>query len=183
MHGKIALMQKSTNTVRNLVSILSGMARDAGWSDAEWARRSGLPKETLCRLRSRSNCDLATLAALSHALDRQLTVSSPTLRAHAGGLWPAVVDRQLETSLLDLLRSRSTCLEDWREFGPHFFLAGLAVTLASVAGFDRRSYLDLAEALHPGASEPRVFGKWLAETPLPPARLLPMLQVQLAHAA
>jgi hypothetical protein len=66
---------------------------------------------------------------------------------------------------------------------PSFFLAGLAVTMASVPGFDRPSYLDLAEALHPGASEPRVFAKWLAETPLPPARLLPMLQAQLDHAA
>ncbi len=77
---------------------------------------------------------------------------------------------------MDLLGSRSTRVESWRELGPSFFLAGLAVIVASVPGFDRRSYLDLAETLHPGASEPRVFAKWLAETPLPPARLLPMLQ-------
>ena len=166
-----------------LLDALSRMARDAGWSDAEWARRSGVPKETLCRLRSRSNCDLATLAALSHALGKQLTVGPPMTPNHASGLWPAVVDRRLETRLVDLLRSRSTCVEKWREAGPTFFLAGLAVTVASVPGFDRRSYLDLAEALHPGASEPRVFARWLTETPLPPNRLLPMLQAQLGHAA
>ena len=84
---------------------------------------------------------------------------------------------------MDVLRSRSTCMESWRDLGPPFFLAGLAVTVASVPGFDRRSYLDLAEALHPGASEPRVFAQWLTETPLPPNRLLPMLQAQLDHAA
>ena len=165
-----------------LLDALSRMARDAGWSDAEWARRSGVPKETLCRLRSRSNCDLATLAALSHALGKQLTVL-PMTRNSASELWPAVVDRRLEASLVDLLRSRSTCVKSWRELGPSFFLAGLAVTVASVPGFDRRSYLDLAEALHPGASEPRVFARWLTETPLPPNRLLPMLQAQLGHAA
>lgn len=171
------------NPIGNLLGALSRMARDAGWSDAEWARRSGVPKETLCRLRSRSNCDLATLAALSHALGKQLTVGPPMTPNHASGLWPAVVDRRLETRLVDLLRSRSTCVEKWREAGPTFFLAGLAVTVASVPGFDRRSYLDLAEALHPGASEPRVFARWLTETPLPPNRLVPMLQAQLDHAA
>lgn len=176
-------MSKSTTPMANLLGALSRMARDAGWSDAEWARRSNVPKETLCRLRSRSNCDLATLAALSHALGRQLTVGLPMTRNHAGGLWPVVVDRRLEARLVDLLRSRSTRVERWRELGPSFFLAGLAVTVASVPGFDRTSYLDLAEALHPGASEPRVFAKWLAETPLPPARLVPMLQAQLDHAA
>ncbi|MBK6452792.1 MAG: hypothetical protein KBF50_08805 [Steroidobacteraceae bacterium] len=177
-------MPKSTNPVQTLLRALSGMARDAGWSDAEWARRSGLPKETLCRLRSRSNCDVATLAALSNALGMQLTAGHPSVgRSHATGLWPTVVDRRFEARLIDLLRSGSTSEAKWRELGPRFFLAGLAVMLASVPGFDRRRYLDLAESLHPGASEPRVFEKWLADTPLPPARLLPMVQSQLNHAA
>jgi hypothetical protein len=179
-------MSKSTsptNPVSDLLAALSRMAREAGWSDAEWARRSGVPKETLCRLRSRANCDLATLAALSNALGKQLSVGLPVTQNHASGLWPDVVDRPLEARLVDLLRSRSTRMEDWRDLGPSFFLAGLAVTMASARGFDRPSYLNLAEALHPGASEPRVFAKWLAETPLPPARLLPMLQAQLDHAA
>ena len=94
-----------------------------------------------------------------------------------------VGDRRFEARLIDLLRSGSTNEAEWRELGPRFFLAGLAVMLASVAGFDRRRYLALAESLHPGASEPRVFAKWLADTPLPPARLLPMVQSQLDHAA
>lgn len=177
-------MQKSTNPVQTLLRVLSGMARDAGWSDAEWARRSGLPKETLCRLRSRSNCDVATLAALSNALGMQLTAGHASVeRSHATGLWPTVVDRRFEVRLIDLLRSGSTSVAEWLELGPRFFLAGLAVMLASVPGFDRRRYLALAESLHPGASEPRVFEKWLADTPLPPARLLPMVQSQPSHAA
>lgn len=170
-------MPRSTNPVQTLLRTLSGVARDAGWSDAEWARRSGLPKETLCRLRSRSNCDVATLAALSSALGRQLTAADPSTRpALATGLWPIDVDRRFESRLIDLLRSHSTREAEWRELGPGFFLAGLAVMLASVPGFDRRRYLDLAESLHPGASEPRVFAQWLADTPLPPARLLPILR-------
>jgi hypothetical protein len=67
--------------------------------------------------------------------------------------------------------------------GPPFFLAGLAVMLASVPALDRRTYLDLAETLHPGATEPRVFAKWLAETPLPPSRFLPMLEAEVRRAA
>jgi DNA-binding phage protein len=177
-------MPKSTNPVQTLLHALSGVARDAGWSDAEWARRSGVPKETLCRLRSRSNCDLATVAALSHALGKQLTLGEPTTaQARPRGLWPTTVDRRLETRVVDLVHSRSTSESEWRALGPAFFMGGLAVTLASVPGFDRRAYLDLAEALHPGASEPRVFERWLADTPMPPARLLPMLQSQLSHAA
>ena len=177
-------MPKSTNSVQTLLRALSGAARDAGWSDAEWARRSGLPKETLCRLRSRANCDVATLAALSKALGKHLTAADASVgRTHASGLWPTVVDRRFEARLVDLLRSRSTNEAEWRALGPGFFLAGLAVMVASVPDFDRPRYLDLAESLHPGASEPRVFEKWLSDTPLAPARLLPMVQQQLNHAA
>jgi len=75
-----------------------------------------------------------------------------------------VVDRHLESKLLDVLGTRSSRVEDWRPLGPSFFLAGLAVTVASVPGFDRRRYLDLAESL-------------------PPARFLPMLQARSSHAA
>lgn len=177
-------MPKSTNPVQAVLRVLSDAARDAGWSDAEWARRAGLPKETLCRLRSRSNCDVATLSALGNALGKQLTAAGrPSGGPYSPGLWPTVVDRRLETRLIDLVRSGSTNEAHWRKLGPGFFLAGIAVVLASVTGLDRRAYLALAESLHPGASEPRVFAQWLADTPLPPARLLPMTQSPANHAA
>ena len=180
---RVLLMQTSTGPLADLLDTLTGAARHVGWTDAEWARRAGLPKETLCRLRSRSNCDLATLHALSRAVGKRMTIGEPAARTSEDGLWPALVDRQLESILLDVLSTRSSRAQDWRPLGPSFFLAGLAVTLASVPGFDRRRYLELAEALHPGATEPRVFAKWLAETPLPPARFLPMLQARSDHAA
>jgi hypothetical protein len=176
-------MPKSTSRLSAVLGALSAVARQAGLSDAEWARRSGLPKETLCRLRSRSACDFATLDALARAVDADLEVSTRAGRTSADERWPAVIDRSLEARLVDLIGSGSTRVSDWRPLGPQFFLAGLAVTLASLPKLDRQKYLDLAEALHPGATEPRVFARWLAETPLPPARLLPMLEAQLRHAA
>jgi hypothetical protein len=101
----------------------------------------------------------------------------------ADGLWPAMVDRPLEARLVDLIGTGSTRAEDWRPLGPPFFLAGLAVTLASLPELDRRKYLDLAEGLHPGSTEPRVYARWLAETPLPPGRFLPMLEATLRSGA
>jgi hypothetical protein len=177
------LMPRSTSRLSAVLGALSAVARQAGWSDAEWARRSGLPKETLCRLRSRSTCDFATLDALARAVDTTLEVSARTGRTSADGRWPAVVDRSLEAQLAGVLGARSTRISDWRPLGPPFFLAGLAVVLASLPELDRKKYLDLAEALHPGATEPRVFARWLAETPLPPSRFLPMLEAKLRRAA
>jgi hypothetical protein len=176
-------MPKSTSSLTAVLGALSAVARRAGWSDAEWARRSGLPKETLCRLRSRSTCDFATLDALARAVNATFEVSARTRRTSADGRWPAVVNRSLEATLAGVLGSRSTRISDWRPLGPPFFLAGLAVTLASLPELDRQKYLDLAEALHPGATEPRVFAKWLAETPLSPSRFLPMLAAELRRAA
>lgn len=166
-----------------VLGALSVVARQAGWSDAEWARRSGLPKETLCRLRSRSTCDFATLDALARAVDADLMVSTRAGRTSADERWPAIIDRSLEVRLVDLIGSGSTRVSDWRPLGPPFFLAGMAVMVASLPRIDRSKYLDLAESLHPGATEPRVFSKWLAETPLAPARFLPMLEAELRRAA
>lgn len=176
-------MSTSTRHLQELLSGLTDLARRNGWPDAEWARRAGLPKETLCRLRSRSTCDFATLAALAEALHAGLAVAEPERPTTRDGLWPAQVDRQYESRLVDVLATGTTRPEDWRPLGPLFFVAGLAVTLASVTGLDRPAYLALAEALHPGSTEPRVYGFWLERTPLPPSRFLPMLQQRMRHAA
>jgi len=176
-------MLASTSRLSELLSTLTTTARQAGWSDAEWARRSGLPKETLCRLRSRSTCDFTTLDVLAGSVGATLVVHERAARTSANGLWPAIIDRQLEARLVDVIGAGTTRPGDWRPLGPPFFLAGLAVTLASVPALDRRIYLDLAEALHPGATEPRVFARWLAETPLPPSRFLPMLEAGFRRAA
>lgn len=176
-------MSTSTPALPAILLELTGRARHLGWSDAEWSRRSGVSKETLCRLRSRSSCDFATLAALAAAVGAEVGLRDATGGMHTDGRWPHTVDRTLETQLLRLVATGTTRPEDWRPYGPGFFLAGLAMMLASVSRFDRPRYVALAEALHPGASEPRVFSQWLDETPLPPSRFLPMLQGDSARAA
>ena len=179
----MALMYKSMTPIAILLADLTTAARRKGWSDAEWSRRSGVPKETLCRLRSRTTCDFATLDALAGSAGVKLEVSEAKSAASPDGLWPSKVNRALEAQLVQLAATRSTQPDEWRQFGPAFFLAGLAVMLASVGGFDRTKFLELAEALHPGAAEPRVFARWLAETPLPPSRFLPMLREEHRRAA
>jgi hypothetical protein len=62
-------------------------------------------------------------------------------------------------------------------------MAGLAVMLASSPEADRRALLNLAETLHPGATELSVFGTWLRRSPVRPSRFLPMLAMELKHAA
>ncbi|MBL8225787.1 MAG: hypothetical protein JNM50_10680 [Chromatiales bacterium] len=176
-------MANASAILKPLLSELTARARQRGWSDAAWARHAGLPKETLCRLRSRSNCDLNTLAGLADSLGVILSVVEPRPTLTPDGRWPAKVDRAYEAKLLDLAASGSTDPEAWRQTGAPFFLAGLAVTLASVTGFDRPRYLELADALHAGVTEPAVFGRWLAATPLQPARFLPMVMARLRHAA
>src|SRR5216684_3003203 len=69
-----------------------------------------------------------------------------------GGLFPVQFDREYEAQLLDLCASGDLDPQHWRRHGPAFFMAGLAVMLASVPEFDRRSLLDLAEALQAGSS-------------------------------
>ena len=91
------------------------------------------------------------------------------------GRFPAHFDREYEDQLLDLCATGDVEPERWRRHGPAFFMAGLAVMLASVPEFDRRSMLYLAEALHAGSSQVRVFALWLERSPVRPSRFLPML--------
>ena len=170
-------------SLHTMLSHLRAHARLKGWSDAEWARRSGVPKETLCRLRSRASCDVATLEALAYAVGSGLQVRERNLRHSKDGLWPSTVGRTLEARLVSVAAARSTSVDDWRPLGPPFFLAGILVMLASASAFDREKCLKLAETLHPGASEPRVFARWLADTPLPPSRFLPAALAQARRAA
>jgi hypothetical protein len=91
------------------------------------------------------------------------------------GRFPAQLDRDYEEQLLDLCASGDIDPKRWRSCGPPFFMAGLAVMLASVPEFDRRLLLDLAEALHAGSSQVEVFALWLQRSPVRPSRFLPML--------
>ena len=91
------------------------------------------------------------------------------------GVFPAQLSREYEEQLLDLCASGNVEPKHWRRYGPPFFMAGLAVMLASVPEFDRRSFLDLAEILHSGSSQVGVFTLWLERSPVRPSRFLPML--------
>lgn len=96
-------------------------------------------------------------------------------------LFPTKFDRDYEEQLLDLCTSGELEPARWRRLGPGFFMAGLAVLLASVPEFDRRSMLDLAEKLHAGSSQVEVFAIWLERSPVRPSRFLPMVMAGLCR--
>jgi hypothetical protein len=174
-------MSKSTDALGLALQDLTARARDAGLTDTAWAERAGVRKETLSRLRGRATCDFSTLNALAEAVDARLAIESPV--PTAGRHFPERMDREYEQRLLDLCASRTLSPDRWEQLGPRFFMAGLAVMLASTRNFDRRSLLALAEELHPGASEPPVFARWLKASPLRPSRFLRMLDAQVKRAA
>lgn len=68
-------------------------------------------------------------------------------------------------------------LKTWRRAGAPRFLAGMALMLASVRGFDRPRYLALAEKLDPSVLTVAAFEAWLKENPYKPSRFLPRLQL------
>lgn len=167
-----------------MLNELSSVARSKGLSDTDWAARADVRKETLSRLRRRDTCDFTTLSALAAAVDLRIGVLGATMpAATADGHMPVSVDRACEERLVELCASRSLSAERWASHGPRFFMAGLAVMLASTSGVDRRALLGLAEVLHPGASEPAAFNRWLERSPVRPSRFLPLLKMRLRHAA
>lgn len=172
-------MESPSPTLSALLATLTTKARARGLTDADWARRAGVRQETLSRLRRRNDCDLATLQALATQVDAQLAVMEATT---PDGLFPAKLDRADEARLLALAASNASP-QAWAASGPRFFMAGLAVMLASQRGQDRRKLLELAETLHPGASTPIAFNRWLQGSPLRPSRFLPMLEMEHQRAA
>lgn len=137
-----------------------------------WAQASGVPKETLSRLKMKSSCDLRTLAALANAVDYTI-LAAPKVAASRSH-FPQELSRDKEMELLALAASGDTAVETWQQHGPSFFVGGLAVLLACARGFDREKYMRLAEELHPGVTNPEVFAQWLESSPVRAARFLPM---------
>ena len=159
-------------------------ARAKGLNDSAWAAAAGFSKETLSRLRRRNSCDLSSLVALANAAGASLHVAvgaQPALTPD--GHFPLKLPRDYERQLLALCASRNLDPAAWAAAGPAFFMAGLAVMLAGEANADRRAMLNLAEVLHPGATEVAVFARWLKASPLRPSRFLPMLAMEMKHAA
>ncbi|MGH8187436.1 MAG: helix-turn-helix domain-containing protein [Steroidobacteraceae bacterium] len=176
-------MRKSTD-LTEVLQALALRARAAGLTDTAWAARAGVRKETLSRLRTRDTCDFATLSALADAVECRLGVlDSAASEAATAGHFPRRLNREYEEKLLQLCASRTLDVAHWQELGPSFFMAGLAVMLAGDRKFDRRGLLDLAEQLHPGATEPEVFARWLEHSPVRPSRFLPLLDALVGRAA
>ncbi len=155
-----------------LLEQMSKAAKEIFLTDAGWAKASGLPKETLSRLKRNPSCDLQTLGALAQSAGYTLVAVPATVQD--GEHMPTAFDREYEDDLLDLCVSGNVDPDVWRAHGPSFFMGGLAVLLASARGFERERYLRVAEALHPGISTPEVFALWLKRSPLRAGRFLPM---------
>lgn len=165
----------NTSTLQRPAELLDQMsraARERFSTASSWAEASGLPKETLSRLRRNPSCGFRTLVALARAAGCTLLAVPATARG--GEHMPKSFNRDYEDDLLDLCASGNTDPDAWRARGPGFFMGGLAVLLASARGFERERHLRLAETLHSGVSTPEVFAMWLKQSPLRPARFLPM---------
>jgi hypothetical protein len=169
-------MKKATAFLPELLDALSCRARDFSWTDTAWCERAGVRKETLSRLRSRGTCDFGTLEALARAVGSRLrVVDAQAPDTTADGHFPAALGRDDEERLADLCASGSLDDGAWASLGPRFFMAGLAVLAASEGRFDRAGLLALAERLHPGATEPAVFARWLRSSPVRPTRFFSLL--------
>ena len=178
-------MKKSSTPLAEVMAVLRRGARTLGLSDTEWAARAGVRKETLSRLRRRQSCDFETLRLLAAAVGARLGVLEVQLPdSTPDGHFPTSVDRDYEDRLVELAVSGDVDPGRWASMGPRFFMAGLAVMLASAPTADRRRLLELTERLHPGASEVAVFNHWLQRSPLRPTRFLPLVDAaRQPHAA
>ena len=167
-----------------ILAQLTRQARALRLTDTAWADRAQLRKETLSRLRRRQTCDFESLRALAQAVGARLGVLDVQARdTTPDGHFPAELDRDYEGRLVELCASGNVDPDRWAGMGPRFFMAGVAVMLASTDGRDRRRLLALAEQLQPGASEPAVFNHWLERSVLRPTRFLSLLDVHVLHAA
>ena len=166
-----------------ILADLTRQARALGLTDTAWAGRAHLRKETLSRLRRRQTCDFESLRALAQAVGARLGVVDMQVPGTTpDGHFPLKVSRDYEDRLVALCASGNLDPDRWAGMGPRFFMAGVAVMLASTDDRDRRRLLALAEHLQPGASEPAVFNRWLERSALRPTRFLSLLDAHLAHA-
>jgi hypothetical protein len=169
-------MPKSTQSPQPALVRLTARARARNLTDAEWARLAGMPKETLCRLRRRDNCDFTTMARLAAVVDSHLSITPGRAGPSDDGLWPANFDRADEEALVDALAAHESDInaDALRQLGPPFFVAGLAVLISGARDVNRDRWLSLAEALHPGATALPAYQYWLDHAPVRAARFLPM---------
>ena len=68
------------------------------------------------------------------------------------------------------------CQTDDLPAAASFWGGALGMPPRRLPGAEGERYLRLAEALHPGVSNPEVFGTWLTQSPLRASRFLPMVR-------
>jgi hypothetical protein len=142
-----------------------------GLNRAQWSERAGVRAETLSRLFSRDDCDLRTLTSLASAAHQTLLLVPAPERE-----MPDAWDRDVERRYALLCASGSTDVARWLREEPRYFLAGLAMMMASSRDVDREAYLALATALCPAMLQAGEFEHWLSLTPAKPSRFLPMVR-------
>ncbi|MGH8661124.1 MAG: hypothetical protein ACREUB_05100 [Burkholderiales bacterium] len=144
---------------------------DAGVHLRELARGAGLSLSSLQKELDR----LSSLGVLSrtskanrvfHGLKREapfvklLLAAATALELGAAQFKAMPSDRDTEEHFVGFCAHFPPDPELWRQLGDPEFLAGVAVMLAGHSGFDRASYLALAETLHPGSSSVEQYEKW-----------------------
>src|SRR5260221_5638624 len=115
-------METSTTSLAQTLTILTRQARTLGWTDAEWATRAGVRKETLSRLRRRQSCDFETLRSLAQAVGARLgvlEVQRPD--STVDGHFPTTVDREYEERLVELRVSSDPGPGRWARIGAQVF--------------------------------------------------------------
>src|SRR5471032_2481064 len=81
-----------------LLAQMSKAAKGRFLTDASWAKASGLPKETLSRLKRNPSCDLRTLAALAQTAGYTLVAVPATVEG--GEHMPNAFGRSMRTTFL-----------------------------------------------------------------------------------
>ena len=144
---------------------------DSGVHLRELARGAGLSlsslQKELDRLSSLGVLKRASKAnRVLHVLRREdpfvrlLLAAATALELRSARFEAIPSDRDTEEAFVGLCAHFPPDAGLWRQFGDPEFLAGVAVMLAGHSGFDRASYLALAEALYPGSSAVEQYEKW-----------------------
>lgn len=171
-------MAQSADTVHTLVGPARGRllealrsAPDAGVYLRELARGAGLSlssvQNELDRLSSLGMLDRnAKGNRVFYSLKRRspfvkLLLAAATALELRGVRFTAMPsDRAAEKALADFCAHFPPDAALWRQFGDPGFLAGVATMLAGHHGFERSSYLALAEALFPGSTSAEQYEAW-----------------------
>lgn len=168
-----------------LIDNLTAAARRAGLNDSQWAAARPFARKHFPASADSPAAISIPCKRWHRRLERRYKqfLARRQQSATDDGHFPLRFDRDTEERLLFLCASGDLDLQHWLEYGSSFFMAGIAVMLASLRDMDRRRYLALAEALYAGSSRAEVFSLWLQRTALRPSRFVPSLRARMKSLA